>query len=115
MQQSLKHIDLPLQLIDTPYLLSNQQVTQIIVLLFAGDGEDDGAGGVASDALVAILYMRFVRYGSTLHRGRKRPYSLVYRCWLIRDTAIYPDFRCFQGVENPRKAYYALLLMIIKT
>lgn len=43
MQQSLKHIDLPLQLIDTPYLLSNQQVTQIIVLLFAGDGEDDGA------------------------------------------------------------------------
>jgi len=27
MQQSLKHIDLPLQLIDTPYLLSNQQVT----------------------------------------------------------------------------------------
>ena len=25
MQQSLKHIDLPLQLIDTPYLLSNQQ------------------------------------------------------------------------------------------
>ena len=60
MQQSLKHIDLPLQLIDTTYLLSNQQVTQIIVLLFAGDGEDDGAGGVASDALVAILYMRFV-------------------------------------------------------
>ena len=43
MQQSLKHIDLPLQLIDTPYLLSNQQVTQIIVLLFAGDGEDAGA------------------------------------------------------------------------
>ena len=38
MQQSLKHIDLPLQLIDTTYLLSNQQVTQIIVLLFAGDG-----------------------------------------------------------------------------
>lgn len=37
------------------------------------------------------------------------------RCWLIRATALYPDFRCFQGVENPRKAYYALLLMIIET
>jgi hypothetical protein len=43
MQQSLKHIDLPLQLIDTTYLLCDQQVTQIVVLLFAGDGEDDGA------------------------------------------------------------------------
>jgi len=27
MQQSLKHIDLPLQLIDTTYLLCDQQVT----------------------------------------------------------------------------------------
>lgn len=47
MQQSLKHIDLPLQLIDTTYLLCDQQITQIVVLLFvllfAGDGEDDGA------------------------------------------------------------------------
>ena len=43
MQQSLKHIDPPLQLIDKTYLLCDQQVTQIVVLLFAGDGEDDGA------------------------------------------------------------------------
>lgn len=43
MQQSLKHIDPPLQLIDKTYLLCDQQITQIVVLLFAGDGEDDGA------------------------------------------------------------------------
>ena len=33
MQQSLEHIDLPLQLIDTPYLLNNQQVTSLFCSL----------------------------------------------------------------------------------
>lgn len=114
---SITHHHTPLRIRgDTLHVIfvnANIRLTErCVMLVMAGD---DGAGGVASDALVAILYMRFVRYGSTLHRGRKRPYSLVYRCWLIRATALYPDFRCFQGVENPRRAYYALLLMIIET
>ena len=99
---SITHHHTPLRIRgDTLHVIfvnANIRLTErCVMLVMAGD---DGAGGVASDALVAILYMRFVRYGSTLHRGRKRPYSLVYRCWLIRATALYPDFRCFQGIEK---------------
>ena len=42
-QQGLEHVDLTLQFVDTTYLLRNQQVASVIVLLFAGGGEDDGA------------------------------------------------------------------------
>ena len=108
---SITHHHTPLRIRgDTLHVISvnaNIRLTErCVMLVMAGD---DGAGGVASDALVAILYMRFVRYGSTLHRGRKRPYSLVYRCWLIRATALYPDFRCLcSAFDDYRNIEHAL-------